>query len=337
MQIEADTPHESSPAARVAAALASVDTAEAAPAEQAPEGQPETPAAATGEQVATPETPATPAAEVDPYDPAELRRIAAERAQAQQKPEPKPEPAQPAAPAFDMKALADAVAQPGREREAVEHLAKTGDLSKLSELTGLDAGTLTEKIMGHGLEPGSVKLEAELANTRAELAELKRMITGEDASVVTRDGLDSTLAQRAEEQRLQSYQGQLTADYERTSADAERFPLQAKLGKLDQDAQMRYALEADRILVASGRDRFSITATDIAEVTERELRKLAQTFGGPGAQQAGKNTAAGTATDTSITGARTLSNTNASETVAAPADIYDMQARKKRAMAALDE
>lgn len=336
MQIEAETPHESSPAARVAAALASVGTAETAPAEQAPEGQPETPTPATGEQVATPSAPSTPAAEVDPYDPAELRRIAAERAQAQQKPEPKPEPAQSAAPAFDMKALADAVAQPGREREAVEHLAKTGDLSKLSELTGLDAGTLTEKIMGHGLEPGSVKLEAELASTRAELAELKRMITGEDAPLVTRETLDERLTKHTQEQRLQEYQGRLTADYEAVSTNAERFPLQAQLAKVDQDSLMKYAHAADTLLRKS-REHFSVTADDIAEVTERELRKIAQAFGGTGSQKAGQSTAAGTATHANTTGVGTLSNTNASETVAAPADIYDMQARKKRAMAALGE
>ena len=334
MQNEADPPHESSPAARVAAALASVDTP-AEPAPPAPEGQPETPPATLGGEQVTP-PPETPAAEVDPYDPAELRRIAAERAQARQPAEPTPEPTQ-AAPQFDMKALADAVAQPGRERAAVEHLAKTGDLSKLSELTGLDAGTLTEEIMGHGLEPGSVRIQAELESTKAELAELRRLVSGEDTPLVTREALDATLDERVQAQRLQDYQGRLTADYERVAVDAERFPLQAKLAKLDQDSQMRYALEADRILVASGRDRFSITATDIAEVTERELRKIAQAFGGTGSHQAGQNTAAGTATHASTTGVGTLSNTNASETVAAPADVYDLRARKKRAMAALDE
>lgn len=349
--LESATADDSNPytaSARIAAAMASLDgegSAEAEPAagQTAPaatlggapaeggEGQ-----ATTGEPVGA-EGQAE-AQEPDPFDPAELRRLANERARERET--GKPPEAAPAAPApgVDMERLAELLNRPTTEREAIEQLKRTGDVAGLAQLLGEDPGTLTEKIIQQGVEPGSVRVQSELEATKRELAELKAMLTGEDPAVVTREALDKQLAASQSEYRLQAYQEQLAASYDKVGADAERYPLQANLA---QDLRMKYALEADALLIkARGPEaRFGITAEDIAEVTERELRKLAQSLGGASTHAAGSQSAAGrsSATHTNTRGVGTLSNANASETVGAPANPYDMAARRKAALEALDE
>ncbi len=346
-----DAPNPYSAAARTAAAIASLEPGQdPGSAATTPQAEPEpTPALGASETVEAgkpaPEAQQQQQAEADPFDPAELRRIANERAEQRQQAEPTKEAPPPTTPAVDMEKLVAAMSRPGLEREAVEHLKRTGDVGKLAELVGTDPGTLTERIIAQGVEPGSVQMQSELQAANERIAKLEAMISGEDRALLTKDELGERLEAQAAQQRQSAYQEQLAASYKRVSVDTERFPLQAALANLAPEKQMEYALRADALLwearKAQGQDRYSITAEEIAEVTERELRsiaQIAQTLGGASTHAAGEKSAAGTsAAHASTRGVGTLSNASASETVGAPADPYDMHARRQRAMNALSE
>jgi|GEM_PF-5392026 hypothetical protein len=335
--IESATADDSNPyaaSARIAAAMASLDGDEET---EAATGQAAT-ASTLGGDTATAGQDAQ--EEADPFDPAELRRLANERAQERQAATgDKQEQVQAAAPppGVDYDRLAEAINRPTTEREAIEHLKRSGDITALAKVLGEDPGTLTEKILQQGVEPGSVRMQAELEATKRELAELKAAIMGDKREVVTREEMEAQIEQVYLEQRQKAYSAQLTDSYRKVGSDAARYPLQANLAE---DLRMKYALEAEALLVkARGPDAFGITAEDIAEVTERELRRLAQTLGGASTHAAGTQSAAGrsSATHANTRGVGTLSNANASETVGAPANPYDMAARRKAALEALDE
>ena len=319
-----------SPAARMAAAMAAFDEPEPAPtpeaAAESPSEQPPTESA----PAATPDPSKVSAP--DPFDPAELRRIAQERAAARAASAAKT-PQAPAQPAMDLSPLVDAMSRPASEKAALEHLKATGDVSKLAEVLGTDAGTLTERILREGLHPGTVSVQTELEAANAKIAALEARLTGDDRQVLTREDLDSQMA----DWRHQQYQADLNNQFVALSKDKERFPLQAAISD---EIRSTLALKADDLLLQARGDRYSITADDIAQVVERDLQSLAQALAGQpttdaSTTRAGASTAAAGQAPSDSNRVQTLSNSRASESVTAQSDPYDMLARRKRALAAL--
>jgi len=115
------------------------------------------------------------------------------------------------------------------------------------------------------------------------------------------------------------------------------------MASLPDDQRLHHALRAENLLLEARGDRYSVTADDIAQVVERELRTLAQTLAGQTQTQstshsrAGDQVAAAGQATSDNSRVQTLSNSRASETVTGQADPYDLAARRRRALAALSE